>query len=336
MENPVHKTGEPFDLALGFSIELPLHRVQYLPGGRCLIVSFEHAGMSVRGEKDRLPWSAKFFQKEGHAVLGVVAHKSIWFRDAALHRALLDLKDRGFFRLFDKVVFTGGSMGGFGAAAFASLSPGCIVLAFNPQSTLDKRKVPWENRYERPSKENWNLPFADASIEGVHASKVYIVYDPYLKLDADHALRFPESNRVMLPIPFIGHGVPSTLQEIRILGEVSRRAIASTLTKEQFAVLARKRKKSPKYYKTLIQSLTNHKRFSAAISVCRKAYKTFNDPVFKEMRAVVLAAQGDVDAAFALVQTDQTEHGRGIRQARRARRRSQAGSKQPIRPPVEA
>ena len=311
---------KPFDLEAGFSIDLPLHRVQYIPAGRCLIVSFEHAGLSVRGDKNRLPWSSHFFLKEGHSVLGVVAHKSIWFRDAALHQALTDLKTRGFFKLFDSVVLTGGSMGGFGAAAFASLSPDCIVLAFNPQSTLDKRKVPWEDRYERPSKENWDLPFGDAALEAVHASKVYVVYDPFFKLDANHALRFPEENRILLPVPFIGHGVPSTLQEIRILADISRKAIASTLTREEFSVLARKRKKSPKYYKTLIQSLTMRKHYASAISLCRKAYKMFNDPVFQEMRAVVLAAEGRTEAAFELIQMDQQARGKSIRQARRAKK----------------
>ena len=44
---------------------------------------------------------------------------------------LANLVAEGFFDRFDKVLFVGASMGGFGALNYASVVPGATVLAFS-------------------------------------------------------------------------------------------------------------------------------------------------------------------------------------------------------------
>ena len=48
-----------------------------------------------------------------------MAHGSTWYRDETVHDFFDRLRDQGFFRQFDRVVFYGTSMGGYAACAFS-------------------------------------------------------------------------------------------------------------------------------------------------------------------------------------------------------------------------
>ena len=57
-----------------------------------------------------------------------------------------------------------------GALAFAPLAPGCTVMAFAPQRSLDPALCPFESRYRHARlTTDWSLPFGDAA-EGLRAA----------------------------------------------------------------------------------------------------------------------------------------------------------------------
>ena len=83
----------------------------------------------------------------GCSVLGVMCRSRNWFRDVSVHDGFERLRDSGFFDQFDDVLFYGASQGGFGALTYSRCAPGSSVLAIAPQTTLDRRVLPNEDRW---------------------------------------------------------------------------------------------------------------------------------------------------------------------------------------------
>ncbi len=126
----------------GFMLELDHHVLTWLPGrGERLVVSFDNLA-AVRETEDRIIWGQKFLTAQGYDVLGLQIKRRDWYRDRQIISALEDLRDDGFFRRFPAVSLYGSSMGGFGALAFAPLAPGCTVMSFAPQRSLDRCFAP--------------------------------------------------------------------------------------------------------------------------------------------------------------------------------------------------
>ncbi|MDO6523648.1 hypothetical protein Q4578_18795 [Shimia thalassica] len=273
------------------------NRVLYTPGGSTLIVSFDNAGAPHREPPDRQAWGHKFFVSEGHSVLGIIAKASDWYRDASLHDHLIQLKDTGVFTQFSRVVMTGSSMGGYGATAFSSLAPGCHVLSFNPQSTLNKTLVPWETKHPNGSRQNWEGPFADAAEEIQSADVCYIFYDPFHFEDRLHAERFKGSNIKHLRAPFLGHGLPDAYLSLGVLKDLMRKGIDGTLDTSWHSQAIRERKRLPRYYKSLVPALSKSAKFSWGIDLMKQADQIFKDPYFTIREAVFQAGLGDVSGA---------------------------------------
>ncbi|MCX8509859.1 MAG: hypothetical protein ORN49_13450, partial [Rhodobacteraceae bacterium] len=111
-----------------------------------LIVSFDNLATIDEGWP-RGPWLDRRLAEEGYSVLGVQSFAKDWFRQTTAPRLLRALEETGFFRAFRKVIFMGASMGGFAALNFAPLVEGARVLAFSPQSTMNKVIAPFEQRF---------------------------------------------------------------------------------------------------------------------------------------------------------------------------------------------
>lgn len=279
---------------------LPRHTLKYYPGGDTLIVAFDHAQMPPGSHATRLPYGYKFYAAEGHSILGVVAHRPDWYRCPVLIRELSRLSRQGFFGRFRRVVLVGGSMGGFAAAAFAALVPGCTVLAYNPQSTLDQKLVPWERRYAQGRRQNWSLPCSDAAPGSARAAAAFLIYDPFHGPDRRHIARFPRDANVMrLVLPCCGHGVAPVLQEMGILKEVSRAAIAGTLTPQAFHRLARARKGQLRYRRLLVHAALMRRHFDLAARVCDLSAPLFPDGGFLQLKKIATARPKNVGEALA-------------------------------------
>lgn len=217
-----------------------------------LVVTFDYFGATELAYK---PWGGKFIQENGWSLVGVTSKKKNWFRSPDLHEFLIGFRDSGGFSGYDKVVFAGPSMGGFGAGVFSGLSRGSVIVTTSPQSTLDPNLVPFEKRYDREHRLNWSGLFADAAVESASASKIYVAYDPLVIPDKLHVDRLPQVNLVRFEIPHLGHTIVSSLLKMNLLKAFMRKGIEGTLS-ESFTDDARRlRRLDEKYYRNLIKHL---------------------------------------------------------------------------------
>lgn len=232
-----------------------------------LVVTFDNLSAVNDESPHRVPWGYKFLRQDGHAHLGVLAHRKDWYREPELISAMQSLKDQGFFKNFGNVVFSGTSMGGFAALVFSSLSPGARVLAFSPQSTLDEGIVPWETRFGMGRMRNWKLPFSDAAFEIEDAAQVVVISDPFFKLDQMHVDRLNSPNVIQLKAWYSGHFSPVFLRRAELLKPIMGKMISNTLTEKVFYRLYRDRRKLPWYKRSLEETLTQRGRDTLASRV---------------------------------------------------------------------
>lgn len=277
-----------------FSIETRGHRLQFRQGGGTLIVSFDNAARARNTPyAGRSIWGEKFYLDEGHSLLGVIAATSDWFRCRDLIAALENLAATGFFAKFDRVIFAGSSMGGFGAAAFAPLAPGCTVLALNPQATLERARVPWDRRFAEGLAQDWALPYGDAATGLTAAQVAYVFYDPLNRPDKRHAgMIAAASSARLIPMPGGGHGVPLMLVQTGLMKPVSRQIIAGTFDVSAFSRDIRSRKQTIRYHRMLAREALLRGKPAYCLRVCDAGLKLFPQADLHETRALAFAAQG--------------------------------------------
>jgi hypothetical protein len=237
----------------GFFRDSADHSFLFIPRDKTLVVTFDNLDIAMGKREDRRPWGFAFIEKQGWSMLGVMANGWTWYRDPWVTAEFDRLRDDGFFARFDRVVFYGASMGGYAACAFAAACPGADVVAISPQSTLDKRVVPWETRYKTAWGRDFSGPYGDAAAASRGARRVSILYDPYEPLDRGHAQRFDGPNVAHLRTPLMGHRLGSSLSQMGILTPVILKALAGTLEPVEFYRLLRARHRFPRYQKELFR-----------------------------------------------------------------------------------
>jgi hypothetical protein len=230
----------------GFYFSYPRFSVAFTMGSTDrLVVSFDNLSVVKDRSPARDAWGGRFFREMGWSVLGILPYEANWYRDPQLFACLEGLRDQGFFGEFARVSFTGTSMGGYAACAFAGLAPGATVVAFSPQSTLRKALVPWEKRFNRGRRADWSGPYADAAAEIRGADRVYLVYDPYEPGDRRHVSRFPKANVTRLRAFLSGHRTVVFLRKAEILKQVMTAAVRGELEPAEFYRLYRARRALP-------------------------------------------------------------------------------------------
>ncbi|WP_027243411.1 hypothetical protein [Leisingera daeponensis] len=269
----------------GFFDALEEHSFLFMPRGKTLVVTFDNLDIAMAKREDRRPWGYGFIESQGWSMLGVMANGWTWFRHPEVTRKFEALRDSGFFTQFSRVVFYGASMGGYAAAAYAAAAPGSIVFAISPQSTLDKTLVPWEMRYKKVWDRDFSGPFGDAAQASRAAGEVHIMFDPYVAPDAAHAARFTGANVRLWRCPLLGHRLGSSLQQMGILQEIARDAIAGGLTAHQFHRLLRKRHGFPRFQRELANLALDRGHPRLAQRVCDYILRQRDDRFFRRMKA---------------------------------------------------
>jgi hypothetical protein len=224
------------------AIELPGYQADFLPGGRCLVVTFE--SMTLAGREPDLTrpvWGQSMLLRRGHSVLGVKRVGNQWYRHPDLHRVFRALQKSGVFARFDRVMFYGLSMGGYAALAFAETAPGCTVLAMSPQSTLAPELAWFDQRFSGARKSLWEGDFVDGAVGAAAAGRVYVCFDPRRTKDRLQVERLPVHNRVDLKLPHCGHVTTQALQALGLLGQVVDGALDGSLSAAAIRQMARQR-----------------------------------------------------------------------------------------------
>ena len=242
-----------------------------------LVVTFDNLHNVGDARPERDPWAAKFCAERNFSHLGIMSQSSDWFRDAALIDFFAKLARDGFFAQFDRVCFAGTSMGGFGALSFAALAPGCNVIAFSPQSTLNSALVPWEKRFANGRAADWSLPFSDAAETIAPVGRAYIIHDPFFVPDRMHATRLQGPEVIHLKAFGFGHKTALVANRMGLLKLIMEKGIEGTLTEAEFYRLIRARKDIFLYREAMAAALTSRgqddraQRFRAAFKRRRKA-----------------------------------------------------------------
>ncbi|MCK0122145.1 glycosyltransferase family 2 protein [Loktanella sp. F6476L] len=213
-----------------------------------LIVSFDNLSSVKEPSLARETWGYPFYRSEGWSHLGVMAFEKNWFRDEALFNFIEGQAKSGLFKRFRRVVMTGTSMGAYAATAFSSLAPGCTVMAFSPQSTLDKKLVPWEERFGSGRKQDWSGRYRDAPDCCGQAKDVFIIYDPYFEPDRLHAERYQGCNIHHLKSWYSSHKSALFMRRADMLKGVMQAAVAGEMTPHLYYQMFRSRRDLPWYY----------------------------------------------------------------------------------------
>lgn len=231
---------------LAFQEQLNGTWIDYVPGGRRLVVTFENAAPPRDTSAGRDPWQLEPARAAGCSVIGVKTREATWYREPDLHAFFRDPVFRAFCRRFESCLFYGSSMGGYAALAFSGAVPGSGVLAYNPQTTLDPRIVPWETRFRAGRTQSWDGDFADARDSAPLARRIYVTYDPFLRADVGHVERLAGDNLVRLRTPFAGHVTATMLNGLGVMNDVFMGALTDKMA--DYPAWIRGRRRLAGYY----------------------------------------------------------------------------------------
>ncbi len=231
----------------------------YIPGNDRLIVSFDNLA-SIDEPYPRLPWLVRHVAETGYSLLGVQSHAKDWFRQNDAPHMISKLQDQGFFLDFEKIVFTGASMGGFGALNFAPLVPRARVLAFSPQSSMNKTVAPFEARFPWAVRNsNWEgMPFLDAAAAIPYLPSATIVYDPFVPEDRMHAQRLSGPNVELCKLGHASHEAVRLVIKAGAMADVLRQFTENGYVGNQaFWRQMRNRREQRKWCRALISASRN-------------------------------------------------------------------------------
>lgn len=257
----------------GFFEKSSRHSLMFVRRARpILFVTFDNLSNISDRSSERGPWAYKLAQDLSLSHLGIMAHGKMWYRDADLIARLERLRDEGFFAGYERVVFSGSSMGAFAALVFSALSPGAHVIAFNPQTTLNPELVPWDNRYWVGTRQDWTLPFSDAKDTIQAAARISVFYDPYFAPDRQHFERIAGPNVTGFKCWYSSHKSAVFLRKIDALKPIMTAGILDEIRADTFYQLYRRRREL-RWYVGAVEGYFAGKDRQAMVRQARMAFR---------------------------------------------------------------
>ena len=249
-----------------------------------LIVTFDNLATIEEGWP-RGPWLDRHMKRLGYSVLGVQSHAKDWFRQPTAPALLQGLVDRGFFGRFDKVLLVGASMGGFAAINFAPLIAGAAVLAFSPQSTMNRRIAPFEKRFRYSVRRtNWIAKaYQDAALAVANLRKLTLIYDPFVPEDRAHALRLTGPNVTHLRTPHCTHEAVRVIIKSGALAGLVRDLIDHDSVGPGFWQGFRKRRTVAKWQQALLEEAARRKHPRLVVQAATAFLETGADQPDKDL-----------------------------------------------------
>jgi len=237
----------------GYTIEF------FLRSSDTLVVTFDPRRKSYPPSETREAWAAVFLARRGLSGLHVKPDQSCWYLDAGLETFFRDAQAAGLFASFATVMTYGGSMGGFGALAFAAITGAQRVMAMNPQANLGPAVRGWERRYKEAEALDWTSPICDLGLQVAGVETLAVVFDPYDTYDRPQADLIAADHMIRLHIPFVGHRVPAHLLSLRLLAPVFDQTLAGSLDLPAFYRTARQRRMLLRYKRVMLRRTKENK-----------------------------------------------------------------------------
>lgn len=255
-----------------------------------LLVTFETVGNIREDSENELPFGFDLVAENGWSHLCIIAHGNTWFRDKSVYGYFDRLVDDGFFEDFDQVIFMGAGMCGYAAAAYSVVAPGCTVLAYNPQATLDPRITEWDHRFSSMRRTSFTdrYGFAPDMIDA--ADQVFVFYDPEEEMDAMHAALFTRSHVTKLRCRHLGHHILQDMIHMDILQPLLDAAGDGDDIARRFHRLFRARHDYAPYLRRLLARLDDDDRSMLLGLLCRNVIERMKAPRFRR-RLTELEAQ---------------------------------------------
>lgn len=257
------------------------HFAAYVAGGSTLLVTFEtQAGIQGLTEEAQ-PMGWRMVREEGWSHLCLVSDGDTWFRDENVYAYVDDLVDRGFFEEFDRVLFYGAGPCAYAACAFSVAAPGALVLAIQPQATLDPWLTEWDDRFVEMRRLDFTSRYGFAPDMLDAAERAWVLYDPMERLDGMHAALFARPNVTLLRLRFLGAALQGSLLRMGMLHTLLRLAALRRLDARSFATLYRRRRRYPPYLRNLLTALEVDEREPLIQALCRNVTQRMNLPRFR-------------------------------------------------------
>ncbi|SFO90544.1 hypothetical protein SAMN04488056_11576 [Cohaesibacter marisflavi] len=230
--------------------------------------------------ENRVGWGFDFIRSKDINVISFLETRSTaWYRRTSFFH-FLDEIDRAFnFNQFSSRISYGGSMGGYAAGAFASRLNCDSAILLNPISTLNKQLAPWEPRYPKAKKENWESSFHDASEGIIGVSKVFLVADPLLAPDRKHIHRFFQASPrcEFYRIPGVGHGMPRHMHSLGVLKPFVLDILKGNIPdKVAFSAAVRNRRDYLGYYQGIFSNESLHRTPMRTKTLSKNLAKVLN------------------------------------------------------------
>ncbi|WP_371036920.1 phosphoadenosine phosphosulfate reductase [Rhodosalinus sp. FB01] len=270
------------------------HLAAYVDHGATLLVTFETLeGIRALSERhEPLGWD--FVRADGWSHLAIISDGDTWFRSQGVYDYVDTLIDEAFFDDFERVVVYGAGPCGYAAAAFSVAAPGSVILAVQPQATLDPEIAGWDDRFVEMRRTDFTDRFGFAPRMAEGAEEGFLIYDPFERLDAMHAALFQSDQVARLKLRHMGDALQTDLMEMRLLTPLLRAAADGALDASLFHELLRARREHLPYLRRLLAKLTQDRRDGLARRLCANVTARLNAPRFaRRLEALEEAATAE-------------------------------------------
>lgn len=250
--------------------------------GATLVISFDRLEDIQALEPGKMPHIFGQATHNGWSHLSLISEGDTWYRDPAVFAHLDKLVDESFFDNYDQVVFYGAGMGAYAAAAFSVVAPGCTVLAVQPRATLAPETAGWETRFTAARRLDFTnrYGYAPDMIDGT--DHVFILHDPYLRLDAMHVALFRKPFVTNLKARFLGDTLHTALSDMGIMPKLVKAACEGTLTAKYYNKLWRERRNFGPYLRCILRACTDAGHPKREAMVCRSVTNRMRAPGFRK------------------------------------------------------
>lgn len=257
------------------------HFATFIDQGNTLLVTFETM-QGIHNLSDLAqPLGFDLVKNLGWSHMCVVSDGDTWFRDSRIYGFFDQLIDDGFFDEFDNVIFYGAGPCGYAAAAYSVAAPGAVVLAVQPQATLDPRMTEWDDRFTEMRRLSFTDRYGYAPDMLDAADQAFVIYDPQERLDAMHASLFARKNVTRLRATHMGDAVQTRLIEMEMLYHILSLAGSRKLTGGAFYKLFRSRRNNSFYLRNLLGRLEREDRPYLMALMCRNVTERMRAPRFR-------------------------------------------------------
>lgn len=289
------------------------HSAFFSDHGPMLLVTFETlSGVRAAGGP-QMPLGYQIAAPRGWSSLTIFAHEESWYRDHSVWGYFDRLIDDAFFEDFDRVVFYGAGMGGYGAAAFSVAALGATVLALAPQATLATETAEWDRRFLQARRLDFTSRFGYAPDMTEGCGQVFVLYDPAQQVDAVHAALFRGPQVTKLRARNIGRDPQAELARMAVLRPLLDSACAGTLSAQGFYRLWRARRTHPQYLGRLAARVQAMKRPDRLVRTLRAALTQVDHPRLRQALSEAEAALARDKAAQGQAAEGKAAQGKAVK-----------------------